>query len=390
MTYEEMKQNESLTKLIEDLLKKSKRKFTSSQSDYEMLQPPERKSYIASSLCKILRWIDVIFKRPERSGNEPWDKDALKNDRTYPILDEYGDSETMKIRETAIDDLYKIVRMHIYVTDNFFKYRNPAVKNDCKAVIGLFKKICTAKKADFYTNHNCIEELYNLIDEEQDLEQYFEYNGIEFLSAKLPNLDIKNIKYQYIEFDKDYKRLKRYFEFIVHTYMSALTHKADYTKELTDPERNFIEFVFDFSYNYKGSIDKLKNDHWEIIHIEERTLLLEYMDKMCELDINILNKYIGASTTQEFETRFEDLRMKLLNPVSYRIFNAIRDIQAELPMNKTIEDIVADDIDGYREETCRIKEIEQKLLSVKSNIIDINKREEDNSILSYIYNSLEL
>ena len=247
-----------------------------------------------------------------------------------------------------------------------------------------------AKKADFYTNHNCIEELYNLIDEEQDLEQYFEYNGIEFLSAKLPNLDIKNIKYQYIEFDKDYKRLKRYFEFIVHTYMSALTHKADYTKELTDPERNFIEFVFDFSYNYKGSIDKLKNDHWEIIHIEERTLLLEYMDKMCELDINILNKYIGASTTQEFETRFEDLRMKLLNPVSYRIFNAIRDIQAELPMNKTIEDIVADDIDGYREETCRIKEIEQKLLSVKSNIIDINKREDYNSILSYIYNSLEL
>lgn len=132
--------------------------------------------------------------------------------------------------------------------------------------------------------------------------------------------------------------------------MSSLTHKADYTEELTEPEREFIEFIFNFSHNYKGSIEKLRNDHWEIIHIDERKEMLEYMDEMCEMDINILNKYMGASTTQEFETRFEDLRLKLMNPISYRIFNTIRDIQLELPINRNYEDIVADDIDGYSEE----------------------------------------
>ena len=72
MKYEDMKQNESLKKLIDDLLRKSKRKFTSSQSEYEKLASSEQKSYIDLSLCKILRWIDIIFKRPERCENEPW------------------------------------------------------------------------------------------------------------------------------------------------------------------------------------------------------------------------------------------------------------------------------------------------------------------------------
>jgi hypothetical protein len=114
------------------------------------------------------------------------------------------------------------------------------------------------------------------------------------------------------------------------------------------------------------------------------------MDKMCELDINILNKYIGATTTQDFETRFEDIRLKLMSPVSYRILNAIRDIEVELPINKNYEDILSEDIEGVREESYKMKDIERELEFVKNELININKNEDDNSILSWIDDSLKL
>lgn len=208
MTYKEMKKNDSFTKLIEDLLKKSNRRFTGEKCEYKDLSVTERVNYIDSSLCTVLRWMDVIFKRPEKCGDEYWDKDALKDERTYPILDEYGDWKTMENRETAIDDLYKIVRMYIYILERFFMDGNSAVKDDYIAVVGLFKKMATDNSLDFYESHRRVEELYFLIHEKHDLEQYFDYEGIEILSEKLPDIDSKNIRYQYVGLkDIEEKRL---------------------------------------------------------------------------------------------------------------------------------------------------------------------------------------
>jgi hypothetical protein len=276
--------------------------------------------------------------------------------------------------------------MYIYILERFFRDENSALKDDYRAVCGLFKKIATDNSLDFYEIHRRVEELYFSIHENHDLEQYFGYEGIEILSEKLPDIDPKNIRYQYVGFKdieekKTYKNLKKFYEHIVDTYMSVLNHRADYTEELTEPEKRFIECIFNFSYYNKYMIEKLKNDRWELVHIDERKEIVECMQSMCDLDINTLNKYIGANTTQEFEQRFEDVKLKILNPVTYRIFNAVEDIKAELPVEKSFQKRICDDPDG--DDAHMLKMLETKLEFVKNQLIEINKKEDD-SLCNYI------
>lgn len=401
MKYEGMGTSRTLKEKIDSLMELSSNRYKNDTTTYKQLKADcEEYSYFKRKYDDILSWLSAIFGRFEEC--------KISKEIICPRLNEYSDEEQRKMKLVAIDDINKIVRLHMYIADCFFRYENRSYLQDYQSILQLFEKICTDFDWNYYSRHDYIDEVYSRIwDKESEsrakkeiddgkldkglskdeidnlkkeiklkkldeLDNYFLYHEtFDVLSEDLPDFDIKGGNFRFIELNTKYKNLKSYFLKIVTSYITAFNGNTNYDVPLTDVENGFIELVYDLSEEYKGKRKDIEQDRWEVISVERRTEIISYIDELYQYGEDVINKYMGVQTSQELRLRVEAIKYKLEHPVSYRILTKLEDINAELPLSRRLEEMISNNITC--EERENLKQVERKLKDILKLMCKMNK-----------------
>lgn len=377
MGKQSMAESKGFKAVVELIMNQSDRQYTSEKKMYRELPENEREKfiYLNAECKKIFYWINLIFGRFEFENA----KELSMKDITFPPLDEYGNNDYVKVQETAIDDLNKIVRLHIYIAECFFRDRNKYFKPDYLKIFELFEKICIDFDWDFYARHQAIEDLYASIDANQKLEQYFGYvETLEMISSVLPDIDPNKIRFEDIETNVNYRKLKEFFEKIVLAYIDTFKHAIDWDEDLIEPEIDFIRFIYDFMYRNIKIVSKIKKGQWENVSWEDRKTIISHIENLYYYGDDTINKYIGKKTSQEIRRFVEDLIFKLENPISYRIRNQAKDITSELFEPHILEEQIRKEPEG--EVAQKLMKIEGQLKKILSTIQNIHQKYDENSV----------
>jgi hypothetical protein len=202
------------------------------------------------------------------------------------------------------------------------------------------------------------------------------YETLAVLSEDLPDLDIKDPHYRFVEIRNSYRELKAYFSKIVVAYIVAMNGVIECDEKLTDTEIGFMEFLYDLNdKQYEDYLPNATKGLWEAIDIETRERIISYVDELHKSGEQVISKYTGGGTTQQIRIKIEEIKFKLHQPISYRIFSIVKDIQAHLPFTGALEQkaIENDECNEAKD----LSKIEKDLTKILNMMMEIDKEQDD-------------
>ncbi len=403
MEYEGMGTSITLKEKIGRLMEQSTYLYKKGTKTYSQLKDDEEASpYFNRKYEKILKWINFIFERFENN--------KIPQEISCFVLDEYSREDCKKIKSMITEDIIKIARLYLYFLEIFFGNKIREHRKNGKTIHDLLKKVSSETEWDFYERHDYIEHVYNriwdeeseyfaeqevkaenprkdisdceirkLVDEKKkriqsELDDYFTYEkAIALFLDDFMDIKVHKIENHFFESNQEYEKIKSYFSKIVELYRALYTKMIDYNEELEIAEEELLEIIFDLieSECVKNESD-LANGKWEVIDLEIREDIISCIDKIYQCGEDVINKYIGAVTSEELKIKMERIKYKLRNPLICRILIKLEDIKTEVQVATRLKANISDDTKF--EESKTLQQIEKNLDTVLKLITEKNSK----------------
>jgi hypothetical protein len=386
---------------IEKLMELSPKKYKDDTVTYKELQEnQEAGSFLRRKYEKILKWINAIFER--------FDDNKIPQTMDWIMLDAYSIIDYKEIRSMIEDDVEKLARLFTYIDYFFLDGRDQKYRDDYRIIYQLLKKASSDFSWNFSARHEEIERIYNNIwDKESQyraeqeirkefqgydisdsdiqklvnkkkqsirsiLDDYFTYEqAIALLSDEFTEITLSRTKDLDLNLDKELQKLKTFFSNTVDLYRGLYIKTIDYNDELTEPEEDLVELIFDFSEEYSGKDTDLFKGQWETVALKDREQIISCIEAIHKRGEDIINKYIGAVTAKDLQMRMDRIKYKLRNPLIYRILIQLEDIKTEVRELQWMKDNVSKDTDCDGSEMLRT--IEKRLNRVYTSIVEKNR-----------------